>query len=413
MNLNLPPKPNLTQLKKQSKELLKAHKAKDVMCLPIVRRLHQFADAPEADVFAGDLALNDVQLALAIYYGYDGWADLKRHTESLEDEERTPELTKESGAACIHGLESMDWGGSFYRRQDSYMAVLAAVLRCAGRATSFEDVMGISGGAFGMTVADGLCPSGGCASGETVRRAHHAFGLSAEKIELKEGKDAAGVQRLQAAVIESIDGGLPVLYMDGEKNLIVGYTNAGKTYVCHSYDGGKGYQEMDFPRGMLGPAWFAEVLSIAGDPIDRPAAVRASLQAAVDMARANRKDSGPCGYEKWIKYLVDAPAGTNLHGNSYCYAILLTKRAAASEYLAAVAGEYGGEASASLTEASRRYRAICDRLLAGRDCVVHPWDESWTPENRAIEAQIMRDNLADERAAVAEIEKALVLEEGS
>ena len=287
------------------------------------------------------------------------------------------------------------------------MAVLAAVLRCAGRATGFEEVMGISGGAFGMTVADGLCPSGGRVSGKAVERAHRAFGLSVEKIELKEGKNTAGVKRLRAAVIESVDAGLPVTYMDGENNLIVGYKNSGQTYVCVSYDGGKGYQEMDFPQGMLGPAWFAEVLSIAGDPIDRPTAVRSSLQAAVDMAHTDRPDGGFRGYEKWIKYLVDAPDGVNLHGNSYCYAILLTNRAAATEYLATVAAETNGEASAMLTEASRRYRNICDRLLAGRDCVVHPWDQSWTPENRAIEAQIMRDNLADERVAVAEIEKAL------
>ena len=407
MNLNLPPKPSLIQLKKQSKELLKAHKAKDAACLPIVRRLHQFAGLPEAEVFACELALNDVQLALAIYYGYDGWTDLKRHIDALEDEARTPELTKESGGACIHGLESMDWGGSFYRRQDSYMAVLAAVLRCAGRATSFEDVMGISGGAFGMTVADGLCPSGGRVSGEVVVRAHRAFGLSVEKIELKEGKNAAGVERLRAAVIESVDGGLPVPYMDGENNLIVGYKDDGHTYVCVSYDGGKGYQEMGFPCGMLGPAWFAEAFSMTGDPIDRPTAVRESLQAAVNMAHTDREDAGFRGYEKWIKYLVDAPEGTNLHGNSYCYAILLTNRAAATEYLASVATKYDGEARASLTEASRRYRAICDRLLTGRDCVVHPWDVSWTPENRAIEAQIMRDNLADERVAIAEIVRVL------
>ena len=33
-----------------------------------------------------------------------------------------------------------------------------------------------------------------------------------------------------------------------------------------------------------------------------------------------------------------------------------------------------------------------------RDCVAHPWRESWTPGNRAVEADIMRQNLADEQA---------------
>ena len=37
----------------------------------------------------------------------------------------------------------------------------------------------------------------------------------------------------------------------------------------------------------------------------------------------------------------------------------------------------------------------------------HPWDQSWTAENRKIQADILRDNLADEEKAIAEIEKAL------
>jgi hypothetical protein len=39
--------------------------------------------------------------------------------------------------------------------------------------------------------------------------------------------------------------------------------------------------------------------------------------------------------------------------------------------------------------------------------VAIPWKESWTPANQAAEAEIMRENLADERVAVAQIEQAL------
>ncbi len=409
MNLNLPPKPSLVQLKKQAKDILRAHKNQDPACLPIVRRLRQFARQDDGDVFAGPLALNDVQLALAIYYGYDGWTNLKRRISNLEDEARTPELTKDSGAACIHGLETMDWGGSFYRRQDSYMAVLSAVLRCAGRARSFEEVMGISGGAFDLTVADGLCPSAGRVSGETIARAHQAFGLSQERIELQEGKNMAGVERLRQAVVESIDRGLPVIYMDGENSLIVGYKDGGQTYLCVSYDGGGGYQEMDFPRGMLGPAWFADVLLPTADPVDRLTAVRESLVAAIQIARTEREDGGFNAYDKWIRILAEAPDGTNLHGNAYGYAILLTNRSAAAEYLETVATEFDREASGALSKAAGRYRAITSRLLHGRDCTAHPWEESWTPENRALQGQTMRDNLSDERIAIAEIESALAM----
>ena len=60
-----------------------------------------------------------------------------------------------------------------------------------------------------------------------------------------------------------------------------------------------------------------------------------------------------------------------------------------------------------MAKASRSYRSVMERLLAGRDCVAHPWKESWTPENRAVEADIMRRNLADEKVAIAAIEEVL------
>ncbi len=419
MQLSLSPKPSLTQLKKQAKEILKAHKAGDAACLPVVRRLRQFADRPDTDVFAGKLALNDVQLALALCYGYEGWANLKRHIENVEAGERAPKLTKQPGEVCIHGLEQMDWGGSFFRRQDSFMTVLAACLRSMGLNTSFEDVMGVSSGAFGLNVARGLCPSAARIGGDCFDRAQKAFGVTVETIELDEGKNAAGVKRLREAAVASIDRGVPVPYMDGEFSLIVGYNDAGRAYICHAYDGGKGYREMDFPRGMLGPAWFANVVTRAGQPMDRTAAVRESLRAAVAMSGGDPQRPGSAGedeegqyhgfaaYEKWIECLESPPENVNLHGNAYGYAILLTNRAAAAEYLAAVAREFDGPAAESLTKAGGRYRSVMERLLAGRDCVAHPWRESWTPENRAIEADIMRRNLADKKVAITEIEEVL------
>ncbi|KKL88922.1 hypothetical protein LCGC14_1919850 [marine sediment metagenome] len=61
----------------------------------------------------------------------------------------------------------------------------------------------------------------------------------------------------------------------------------------------------------------------------------------------------------------------------------------------------------TLTVAAERYASVSSRLLAGRACVAYPWAESWTAENRAIQADIMRENLADERAAMGEIDRAL------
>ena len=62
--------------------------------------------------------------------------------------------------ACIRGLEAMDWGGSFFTRQESFMACFTEVLRCAGRETTYAEVMGLSGAAFKLTTGkDNWCPS--------------------------------------------------------------------------------------------------------------------------------------------------------------------------------------------------------------------------------------------------------------
>ena len=91
--------------------------------------------------------------------------------------------------------------------------------------------------------------------------------------------------------------------------------------------------------------------------------------------------------------------------------MLLTGRAAAAEYLRSVADELGSEASGRLSEAAERYARVSGRLLGGRQCVSAPWGESWTAENRAAEAQMMKENLADERTAIEQIEQALAASE--
>jgi hypothetical protein len=81
MNFSLPSQPNLAQLRKQAKSILKLHGQGDPRCCFVLKRLRQFADMPEQKVLDADLALSDVQFALALYYGYESWAALKRHTE--------------------------------------------------------------------------------------------------------------------------------------------------------------------------------------------------------------------------------------------------------------------------------------------------------------------------------------------
>lgn len=307
----------------------------------------------------------------------------------------------------------MDWGGSFFRRQDSAMVTFAALLRAVGKAATFEQVAGVSGAAFRLHVAQPeWCPSAACTGPgfNCSDMALDAFGCTAETIDLEHEDSPGAMARARRAIVASIDQGRPALYCDGESNLIMGYRDAGGVFICKPYPGGKGYKEMTSLRGMLGDAWFVQVVSDKGEqPAWRDSVVK-SLQTAVMLARTpafGNYASGFAAYQAWIDGLENPSDKPNLHANAYCYAILLTNRAAAADYLRGLEGLFDGGTFEHLRTAAERYAGVSGRLLAGRSCIAQPWEESWTPANRAAEADIMRQNLADERAAIGEIECAL------
>ncbi|MHC4983708.1 MAG: MSCRAMM family protein [Planctomycetota bacterium] len=83
MSRSLPSDPSLVQLKKQAKDLLKAHGRGDRKCCKTLRLLRRFADAGEQEILAADLALHEAQFALAMDYGFKSWAELKAHAEVI------------------------------------------------------------------------------------------------------------------------------------------------------------------------------------------------------------------------------------------------------------------------------------------------------------------------------------------
>lgn len=91
MSSKLPPNPNLQQLRKQAKRLLKMHRAGDadasarfVACLP------RLSGVGASEVGQARLALADAQSVIAREYGFDSWARLAREVESLASQSETP-----------------------------------------------------------------------------------------------------------------------------------------------------------------------------------------------------------------------------------------------------------------------------------------------------------------------------------
>ena len=413
MNPSFPPKPSLEQLRKQAKDVLKLHKQGSRECCDVLRSLRQFAAASEGQILVAEVSLNQAQYALAMHYGYESWNGLKGHVESLRADAAEPRLRRRPDEVVIEGLEHMDWGGSFFRRQDSVMVTFAALLRAAGKAVTFEQVAGVSGAAFRLHVAQpGWCPSAACTGPgfNCSDLALEAFGCAAETIDLEHADSPGAMARARRAIVASIDQGRPALYYDGESNLIMGYRDEGKVLICKPYPGGDGYKEMTSLRGMLGDVWFVQIISEQGEQPNWRDSVAKSLQTAVMLARTpafGTYASGFAAYQAWIDGLENPSDKPNLHANAYCYAILLTNRAAAADYLRGLEGLFDGGTFDRLRTAAERYANVSARLLAGRSCIAQPWEESWTPQNRQAEAEIMRDNLADERAAIGEIEQAL------
>jgi hypothetical protein len=90
----LPERPNLEQLKRQAKDLLRSAQANDSTALQRFRILADFSDA---DLARSTLALHDAQSVIAREYGFDSWKALR---------ERVEELTLEFGAAVNQFVEA-------------------------------------------------------------------------------------------------------------------------------------------------------------------------------------------------------------------------------------------------------------------------------------------------------------------
>lgn len=81
---SLPSAPNLEHLKYQAKDLLKASHNQQPEALARIREFHpEFAEKAGPEIQAATFSLSDAQLVVAREYGFESWARLKRHVESL------------------------------------------------------------------------------------------------------------------------------------------------------------------------------------------------------------------------------------------------------------------------------------------------------------------------------------------
>lgn len=109
MKKQLPPRPNLEQLKKQAKALLKAQLAGEPEILKRIRETHpRWRKSSQDSIRNSRFTLSDAQLAIALEYGFENWAKLKAHVEREQAKPTGDEAVKAlRDAACAGDVERL------------------------------------------------------------------------------------------------------------------------------------------------------------------------------------------------------------------------------------------------------------------------------------------------------------------
>ena len=76
MSKSFPSRPNLDHIKNEAKALLKAHKHGSPGVCGTLRHLARLRDAPDKEILAASVSLQEVQHALACEYGFRSWKAL-------------------------------------------------------------------------------------------------------------------------------------------------------------------------------------------------------------------------------------------------------------------------------------------------------------------------------------------------
>jgi hypothetical protein len=106
--LRLPARPSLEQLRKQAKELLRDYRSGNT---DAVERLGAVIPRLAEPTQSGDVTLADAQFVLAREYGFENWARLAYHVETInpsERRERYEKLAEDLVAACGGDAEALE-----------------------------------------------------------------------------------------------------------------------------------------------------------------------------------------------------------------------------------------------------------------------------------------------------------------
>jgi hypothetical protein len=373
MSRILPVSPSLEHLKNQAKTLLKAQQARDPAACATLRRLNRFAQAADPKILASTVSLAEVQYALAMDYGFESWAKLKRHVESQAPR---PQLRRGQGGAWIEGLPPLAWG----RGKDcTFIGALEAALRVTDEPYTYSDLMAFSGVAFRVRTREDLCPSSAVAElpdEYNAIRLATGWNLPTEVQFGQEGWQPA----VAARMVASIDAGLPVLayndYLD--IGIVYGYEQGGAVLWYSDYR-----SELSLPYRVpvekIGP--LQSHIGRKDPALPALAQLKHALQLAVLNWNRGTHDGGIPGrqyrygsaaYDLWIDILrrsASTPAEkqqeltqAQMHGHRIIFYWLIDARRAGAAFLRERAELLEDPVRSQILQAAEACAALANRL---------------------------------------------------
>jgi predicted amidohydrolase len=100
MTRPLSPNPDLEQLKRQAKEIRRAHQAHDPAVCQLLRQLRRFLNAADDEIFRAPLSLHEAQYALAMDYGFASWNALKQQVTHATESDLPAESIRVALMSC-------------------------------------------------------------------------------------------------------------------------------------------------------------------------------------------------------------------------------------------------------------------------------------------------------------------------
>jgi len=154
--------------------------------------------------------------------------------KAIEEVFTEHKLPREFVSKVLEGFEKPLWDEG---QSSSFMAVLTAAMHAIGEDVSFDYLMGVSGAAFRLQIAQPTwCPSAPSAGVgfNCIDPAMKALGRTLVWLSAKED-DTEAIKKRREGIVQSINKGHPVLFGYEECGIIVGYQEGGKKFLYRPY----------------------------------------------------------------------------------------------------------------------------------------------------------------------------------